>query len=169
MWFFLMLCALISTIDFVDCAIWFRDWRAASKAYDHNVSKHISCYWYQHCRSLYPWPCPCLLWSSIVWGLTFNVLQVKLSSCQRIVLLNYNKDTKLIDFRHYSIRLQPVGVSRRVRKFVQNRQVPDLRNLKDVSEFLTRYAMIALFPWIKAICECQLQLLCHVIYVLTYP
>ncbi|KAH6766405.1 PETER PAN-like protein [Perilla frutescens var. hirtella] len=67
-----------------------------------------------------------------------DINTVKLSSCQRIVLLNYNKDTKRIDFRHYSVRLQPVGVSRRVRKFVQNRQVPDLSSLKDVSEFLTR-------------------------------
>ncbi|KAL4327419.1 hypothetical protein AHAS_Ahas13G0098200 [Arachis hypogaea] len=63
---------------------------------------------------------------------------VKLSSSQRIVLLNYNKDTKQIDFRHYSIRLQPVGVSRRIRKFVQNHQVPDLRNLQDVSDFVTK-------------------------------
>lgn len=66
------------------------------------------------------------------------ILQVKLSSCQRIVLLNYNKDTKLIDFRHYSIRLQPVGVSKRIRKFVQNHQVPDLKNLQDVSDFITK-------------------------------
>lgn len=66
--------------------------------------------------------------------------QVKLSSCQRIVLLNYNKDTKLIDLRHYSVRLQPVGVSRRIRKFVQNHQVPDLRTLQDVSDFVTKYA-----------------------------
>ncbi|KHN32286.1 Peter Pan-like protein [Glycine soja] len=61
-----------------------------------------------------------------------------LSTCQRIVLLNYNKDTKLIDFRHYSIRLQPVGVSRRIRKLVQSHQVPDLRNLLDVSNFVTK-------------------------------
>ncbi|KAJ6680163.1 PETER PAN-RELATED [Salix purpurea] len=67
-----------------------------------------------------------------------DVNTVKLSSCQRIVLLNYNKDTKLIDFRHYSIRLQPVGVSRRLRKFVQNHQVPDLRNLQDVSDFVSK-------------------------------
>eukprot|EP00258_Populus_trichocarpa_P002634 XP_002302711.3 peter Pan-like protein [Populus trichocarpa] len=67
-----------------------------------------------------------------------DINTVKLSSCQRIVLLNYNKDTKLIDFRHYSIKLQPVGVSRRLRKFVQNRQVPDLRNLQDVSDFVTK-------------------------------
>ncbi|KAF7808244.1 peter Pan-like protein [Senna tora] len=69
---------------------------------------------------------------------TIDVKTVKLSSCQRIVLLNYNKDTKLINFRHYSIRLQPVGVSRRIRKFVQNHAVPDLRNLHDVSDFVTK-------------------------------
>ena len=62
----------------------------------------------------------------------------KLSSCQRIMLLNYNKETKLIGFRHYSIKLQPVGISRRIRKFVQNHQVPDLRNLQDVSDFVTK-------------------------------
>ncbi|RZB79189.1 Peter Pan-like protein isoform D [Glycine soja] len=69
---------------------------------------------------------------------TIDVKTVKLSTCQRIVLLNYNKDTKLIDFRHYSIRLQPVGVSRRIRKLVQSHQVPDLRNLLDVSNFVTK-------------------------------
>ncbi|KAK1559952.1 hypothetical protein Q3G72_020432 [Acer saccharum] len=67
-----------------------------------------------------------------------DINTVNLSTCQRIVLLHYNKDTKLIDFRHYSIRLQPVGVSRRLRKFVQNHQVPDLRSLQDVSDFVTR-------------------------------
>lgn len=70
------------------------------------------------------------------------MLQVNLSSCQRIVLLNYDKETKLIDFRHYSIRLQPVGVSGRIRKFVQNHQVPDLRNLQDVSDFVTKYVSV---------------------------
>lgn len=67
-----------------------------------------------------------------------DINTVKLSACQRIVLLNYNKETKLIEFRHYSIRLQPVGVSRRLRKFVQKHQVPNLSNLQDVSDFITR-------------------------------
>ncbi|KAH9320526.1 hypothetical protein KI387_015165, partial [Taxus chinensis] len=67
-----------------------------------------------------------------------DVNSVKLSSCQRILLLSYNKETKLIDFRHYAITLQPLGVSRRIRKFVQNHRIPDLRNLNDVSEFITK-------------------------------
>lgn len=77
-----------------------------------------------------------IMFQNIFPGIDINT--VKLSLCQRIVLLNYNKDTKLIDFRHYSIRLQPVGVSRRIRKFVQNHQVPDLRSLQDVSDFVTK-------------------------------
>lgn len=67
-----------------------------------------------------------------------DINTVKLSSCQRIVLLNYDKEKKLIDFRHYSIRLQPVGVSRRIRKFVQSHQVPNLSNLQDMSDFITK-------------------------------
>ncbi|KAJ4897483.1 Peter Pan-like protein [Raphanus sativus] len=67
-----------------------------------------------------------------------DINTVKLSTCQRLVLLNYNKDTKLIDFRHYSIRLQPVGVSRKLRNFVQTHKAPDLRNLQDVSDFITK-------------------------------
>ncbi|CAM8974989.1 unnamed protein product [Rhodiola kirilowii] len=77
-----------------------------------------------------------------------DINTVKLSSCQRIVLLNYNKETKLIDFRHYSIRLEPVGVTRRIKKFVQNHQVPDLRNLQDVSDLLQR--LIPPFPNFRA-------------------
>ncbi|GAY50374.1 hypothetical protein CUMW_126080, partial [Citrus unshiu] len=46
-------------------------------------------------------------------------------------------DTKLIDIRHYSIRLQSVSASHRLRKFVRNHQVPDLRSLQDVSDFVT--------------------------------
>ncbi|KAL6217225.1 hypothetical protein ACLB2K_010442 [Fragaria x ananassa] len=71
---------------------------------------------------------------------SIDVNTVKLSSCQRILLLHYNEDTKLIDFRHYSIRLAPVGVSRRIRKFVQKHEVPDLRNLQDVSDFVTNFS-----------------------------
>ncbi|KAL6593893.1 hypothetical protein ACP70R_048794 [Stipagrostis hirtigluma subsp. patula] len=63
---------------------------------------------------------------------------VKLATCQRVLLLNYDKEKDVINFRHYSIKLQPVGVSRRIRKLVQNNQVPDLRDLKDVSDYVTK-------------------------------
>ncbi|KAF0923894.1 hypothetical protein E2562_007739 [Oryza meyeriana var. granulata] len=63
---------------------------------------------------------------------------VKLSTCQRILLLQFDKEKENIDFRHYSIKLQPVGVTRKIRKLMQNNQVPDLRDLKDVSDYVTK-------------------------------
>ncbi|KAJ7520798.1 hypothetical protein O6H91_19G023400 [Diphasiastrum complanatum] len=63
---------------------------------------------------------------------------VKLATCQRVLLLNYNKDSMLIDLRHYSISAQPVGVSRGIRKLVQRNRLPDLSALSDVSEFITK-------------------------------
>ncbi|GBG58826.1 hypothetical protein CBR_g227 [Chara braunii] len=65
-----------------------------------------------------------------------NVNTVKLANCRRVLLLNYNKDTQRIDFRHFLITAQPVGVARNIRKLVQKHQVPDLGGLQDVSEFL---------------------------------
>ncbi|OAE22687.1 hypothetical protein AXG93_2675s1200 [Marchantia polymorpha subsp. ruderalis] len=67
-----------------------------------------------------------------------NVHNVKLATCQRVLLLNYDKKTKCIDFRHYSISAQPVGVTRSIRKLVQRKKLPDLGGLGDVSEFVTR-------------------------------
>ncbi|XP_066387963.1 peter Pan-like protein [Miscanthus floridulus] len=63
---------------------------------------------------------------------------VKLATCQRILLLKHDKEKDVIEFRHYSIKLQPVGVSRRIRKLMQNNQVPDLGEYKDVSDFVTK-------------------------------
>ncbi|KAL5219504.1 hypothetical protein ABZP36_020188 [Zizania latifolia] len=63
---------------------------------------------------------------------------VKLSTCQRILLLQFDKEKEIINFRHYSIMLQPVGVTCKIRKLMQNNQVPDLRDLKDVSDYVTK-------------------------------
>uniref|UniRef100_A0A0D9VTW1 Brix domain-containing protein n=1 Tax=Leersia perrieri TaxID=77586 RepID=A0A0D9VTW1_9ORYZ len=63
---------------------------------------------------------------------------VKLSSCQRILLIHYDREKEIITFRHYSIKLQPVGVTRKIRKLMQNNKVPDLRDLNDVSDYVTK-------------------------------
>uniref|UniRef100_A0A0E0NUW5 Brix domain-containing protein n=2 Tax=Oryza TaxID=4527 RepID=A0A0E0NUW5_ORYRU len=63
---------------------------------------------------------------------------VKLSTCQRILLIHFDREKEMINFRHYSIKLQPVGVTRKIRKLMQNNQVPDLRDLNDVSDYVTK-------------------------------
>ena len=68
----------------------------------------------------------------------FVLVQVKLANCQRVLLLNYDKETRCIDIRHYSVSAQPTGVSRNVRKLVQRKKLPDLSKFSDVSEFVTK-------------------------------
>jgi len=51
--------------------------------------------------------------------------------------MNYNSDTKLIEFRHYAITTVPVGLSKGVKKIVQSK-VPDLSNFDDIDEFLLK-------------------------------
>lgn len=55
--------------------------------------------------------------------------------------MNYNTATKLIDFRHYNIKVVPVGVSKGVKKIVQGK-VPNLSRCEDISEFFTRFVHI---------------------------
>ncbi|VEN49908.1 unnamed protein product [Callosobruchus maculatus] len=73
---------------------------------------------------------------------TINLLTVDLNTVRRCVLLNYNPATKLIDFRHYNIRVVPVGISKGVKKVVQGK-VPDLSKCNDIAEFFTKAGMLS--------------------------
>lgn len=67
----------------------------------------------------------------------FHYSKVKLSNIRRCVLLNYDPITKLIEFRHYAIKVNPVGISKGVKKMVQNK-VPNLARYDEISDFLTK-------------------------------
>lgn len=65
---------------------------------------------------------------------------MNLSNLRRCVCLNYNPDTKLIDFRHYAIKVVPVGLSKSVKKLVQAK-IPNLGRCQDFADFMTKPAM----------------------------
>ncbi|KAK5650813.1 hypothetical protein RI129_001842 [Pyrocoelia pectoralis] len=71
-----------------------------------------------------------------------NLTNVDLNNIRRCVLLNYNPATDLIDFRHYVIKIVPVGVSKGVKKVIQGK-IPDLSKCNDISEFFTRAAILS--------------------------
>merc|ERR550519_1272760 len=66
-----------------------------------------------------------------------NPTKVKVNTIRRCVLLNYNKDDKTIDFRHYTIKVVPVGLNRGVKKIVTSK-VPNLGRCADVADFLQK-------------------------------
>nr|XP_050849300.1 protein Peter pan [Vespula vulgaris] len=68
---------------------------------------------------------------------TINLTNVDLSTIRRCVCLNYNTTTKIIDFRHYAIKVVPVGLSKGVTKLVRAK-IPNLSKCQDFSEFLTK-------------------------------
>jgi ribosome biogenesis protein SSF1/2 len=73
---------------------------------------------------------------------TINLTNVDLNTVRRCVLMNYNPSTNMIDFRHYTIKIIPVGISKGVKKVVQGK-VPNLNRCNDISEFLTKSGMLS--------------------------
>ncbi|KAK9878856.1 hypothetical protein WA026_003690 [Henosepilachna vigintioctopunctata] len=73
---------------------------------------------------------------------TINLTNVNLNDVRRCVLMNYNPNSKMIDFRHYGIKVLPVGISKAVKKVVQGK-VPNLSKCSDISEFLTKSGLLS--------------------------
>jgi len=68
---------------------------------------------------------------------SININKLKLNSIRRAVLLNYNQDTKTVDFRHYTIKVVPVGMSRGVKKIISSK-IPNLGKYDSVADYLVK-------------------------------
>ncbi|XP_066529777.1 suppressor of SWI4 1 homolog [Hoplias malabaricus] len=68
---------------------------------------------------------------------SINVHKVSLNSIKRCVLVNYDAESKEVEFRHYSLKVVPVGMSRGVKKLMQER-LPNMGKLEDISELLMK-------------------------------
>ncbi|CAG12185.1 unnamed protein product [Tetraodon nigroviridis] len=73
---------------------------------------------------------------------SINVHKVNLNNIKRCVLLNYNTETKEIEFRHYSLKVVPVGMSRGVKKLMQEK-FPNMSKFEDISELLMKGANLS--------------------------
>ncbi|NXS87760.1 SSF1 protein, partial [Erpornis zantholeuca] len=61
--------------------------------------------------------------------------QVNLNSIRRCLLVSYDSDSQLLELRHYSVKVVPVGLSRGLRKLLQEK-FPNLSHMDDISELL---------------------------------
>lgn len=73
---------------------------------------------------------------------SINLRTVQLATIRRCVLLSYNPVTKLIDLRHYVVRVVPVGISKGVKKVISGK-IPDLSKCTDISEMLTQNGAVS--------------------------
>jgi ribosome biogenesis protein SSF1/2 len=72
---------------------------------------------------------------------SIDVNDLKISQTRRIVLYNYNAEMDTIDFRHYAIDVKVTGVSKGVRNIINEKELPDLSQFGDISEYISRYAL----------------------------
>lgn len=80
------------------------------------------------------------MWRNVFPSIDIN--KANLNSIRRCVLLNYNPESKLIDLRHYAIKVKPVGLSRTVRRLLTARKVPDLGKFSQIDEVMAREAAL---------------------------
>ncbi|XP_075942458.1 suppressor of SWI4 1 homolog [Anarhichas minor] len=73
---------------------------------------------------------------------SINVHKISLNNIKRCVLLNYNPETQEIEFRHYSMKVVPVGMSRGVKKLMQER-FPNMSKFEDISELMIKGANLS--------------------------
>jgi len=67
---------------------------------------------------------------------SIDVRHLKLLKMKRCVLLRLDPATGNIDFRHYAIRVRPVGVSKPIRRLVTRKKIPDLGKFQSIDDML---------------------------------
>ncbi|XP_054831772.1 suppressor of SWI4 1 homolog [Eublepharis macularius] len=68
---------------------------------------------------------------------SINVHRVNLNAIKRCVLISFDPDTQTLEFRHYSLKVVPVGMSKGLKKFLQEK-FPNMSRLQDISELLVK-------------------------------
>ena len=63
---------------------------------------------------------------------------MKLKDARRIILFNFNSETRLIEMRHYQIVVKTLGISKSVKSII-NTNIPNLNAYSDISEFIMRF------------------------------
>ncbi|CAH2273135.1 suppressor of SWI4 1 homolog [Pelobates cultripes] len=73
---------------------------------------------------------------------SINVHKVNLNTIRRCILINYNDETETLDFRHFSVKVVPVGMSKGMKKLLQER-FPNMSRWEDISELLVKGANLS--------------------------
>ncbi|XP_074835697.1 suppressor of SWI4 1 homolog isoform X2 [Carettochelys insculpta] len=68
---------------------------------------------------------------------SINVHKVRLNAIKRCLLISYDADTQRLDFRHYSLKVVPIGASKGLKKLLQEK-FPNMSRLEDISELLAK-------------------------------
>jgi len=66
---------------------------------------------------------------------SIDVNTIKLNECRRVLLINYESNTKTIEIRHYFVNAAPVGLSKATRRVIRGK-LSNLKNVNDISDYV---------------------------------
>ena len=70
---------------------------------------------------------------------SINVNLIRWSQCTRVVLFHRDPETEIISLRHYRIVVNPLGISKSIKRVAQNK-VPSMSQFNDISEYVLAQA-----------------------------
>uniref|UniRef100_A0A096MHK3 Peter pan homolog n=1 Tax=Poecilia formosa TaxID=48698 RepID=A0A096MHK3_POEFO len=73
---------------------------------------------------------------------SINVQKVNLNTIKRCVLFSFDPASQEIQFRHYSLKVVPVGMSRGIKKLMQEK-FPNMSKFEDITELLVKGANLS--------------------------
>lgn len=68
---------------------------------------------------------------------SINTSKVKLADVRRVVLFSFDREKDILEFRHYTINVKMVGVSKSVKRIIRS-EIPDLSNFADAAEYVLK-------------------------------
>ncbi|XP_003740189.1 protein Peter pan [Galendromus occidentalis] len=66
---------------------------------------------------------------------SININKVNLNNVKRCLLLNYNGERDVVEWRHYAIKVVPTGIAKAAKRLL-DKKIPKLGNLTDISDFV---------------------------------
>lgn len=66
-----------------------------------------------------------------------DLQRVKPSKLKRVVLINFDGEKDLVEWRHYYIKQNYTDMNNKIKKIVNSKKLPNLGDIKDLSQYFT--------------------------------
>lgn len=66
-----------------------------------------------------------------------DLQKVRHANLKRLVLINYDAERDIIEWRHYFIKQNYTEMNNKIKKMVNNKKLPNLGDCKDLSQYFT--------------------------------
>jgi ribosome biogenesis protein SSF1/2 len=67
-----------------------------------------------------------------------DLAKAKIHNTKKAVMFNLDQESDTIDFRYYGLRATHTGINKNIKQLLETKKAPNLKNFKDISEYILR-------------------------------